>query len=393
MYLPRGRWELRWRSVEGGITRRHKGRYQAFKIRRKEVKQGTYVESRKSSPITPQIEWDEAPIKETAQWHERKMFFWGSEAQRMFITSRWWERDNQRKDWEIREARREWKLQHLEIPFLRQPTKEEKYKSILEVPDNQEAIQEMVARNPLFKEKKWAEEWLDWLHPERIEERRLTWEEERRAVEEMQQRAMQQQAREFQAQALVQNRRAEPVEQNLVQWIRQIKADEHARLEYPTERRTRERRQEIQDHRRFLERDGRFQEIVPEVRRLPNGPECQEAFRRFRANLYTQEYQNPLAREKAVLLALRFRGFRIRGFGRRGTARDGRSGIGSPAHADQGRNGKLSRSGHPIGNGRSGYLEARARTGRTSSKRSAGCYLPEGSASIGSGFEHRRSEH
>jgi hypothetical protein len=50
------------------------------------------------------------------------------------------------------EARREWKLKYLEIPFLRYPTKEEKYKSILGVPDNQEAIREMVARSPVLRE-------------------------------------------------------------------------------------------------------------------------------------------------------------------------------------------------------------------------------------------------
>jgi hypothetical protein len=54
-----------------------------------------------------------------------------------------------------------------------------------------------------------------------------------------------------------------------------------------------------------LERDGRYQGIIEGVRRLPNGPERQEVFRRFWANLYTQEYEDPLAREGAELLALR----------------------------------------------------------------------------------------
>jgi hypothetical protein len=76
-------------------------------------------------------------------------------------------------------------------------------------------------------------------------------------------------------------------------------------MESPTERRTRERRQEIQDHRRYRKRDGRFQGIIEEVRRLLNGPERQEVLRRFWANLYTQEYQDPLAREGAEQLALR----------------------------------------------------------------------------------------
>jgi hypothetical protein len=38
---------------------------------------------------------------------------------------------------------------------------------------------------------------------------------------------------------------------------------------------------------------------------LPNGPERQDVFRRFWANLYTQEYQNPLARENAEALSIR----------------------------------------------------------------------------------------
>jgi hypothetical protein len=38
---------------------------------------------------------------------------------------------------------------------------------------------------------------------------------------------------------------------------------------------------------------------------LPNGPERQNVFRRFWADLYTQEYQNPLAREEAERLSIR----------------------------------------------------------------------------------------
>jgi hypothetical protein len=92
----------------------------------------------------------------------------------------------------------------------------------LEVPDNQEAIQEMITRNPLFKDAKWIDQWLDWLHPERIEERKLRWAEKRTAIEEMQLQAMQQRTSELQAQALVQNQRMEFVEQNLGNFIRQI---------------------------------------------------------------------------------------------------------------------------------------------------------------------------
>jgi hypothetical protein len=124
-------------------------------------------------------------------------------------------------------------------------------------------------------------------------------------VEERWQQERQQRLRERQAQTLVQNQRVEFREQNLGQWIREIEEDERRRMESPTERRTRERRQEIQANRRYLERDGRFQGIIEDVRRLPDRPERQDVFRRFWANLYTQEYQNLLAGEDAEDLALR----------------------------------------------------------------------------------------
>jgi hypothetical protein len=163
----------------------------------------------------------------------------------------------------------------------------------------------MVTRNPLFKETKWWNLWLDKLRPERVVERNRRLAEDRRILEERWQQEVQQRARDRQARALVQNQRVELGEQNLGQWIRRIEEDERARMDSPTERRARERRQEIQANRGYLERDGRFRDIVEDVRRLPNGPERQEVFRRFWANLYTQEYQNPLAREEAEVMALR----------------------------------------------------------------------------------------
>jgi hypothetical protein len=76
-------------------------------------------------------------------------------------------------------------------------------------------------------------------------------------------------------------------------------------METPTERRIRERREQIEEDRRYLAPDGRFTQIVEEVHRLPDGPECREVFRRFLAILYTQEYQNPLECEDAGLLSVR----------------------------------------------------------------------------------------
>jgi hypothetical protein len=196
-------------------------------------------------------------------------------------------------------------LRHLEVPFLRYPRREESAVKIIDLPDNQEAVQEVVPRNPLFKEQKWWNLWLDKLHPERVVERDRRFREERRILEERWQQAAEQRARERQAQAVVQNQRAELAERNLGQWIREIEEDEPRRMGTPTERRTRERREQIRDYRRYLERDGRLTGIIEDVLRLPNGPERQEVFRRFWANLHTQEMQNPLARKEADLLQLR----------------------------------------------------------------------------------------
>jgi hypothetical protein len=264
------------------------------------MNQGTYMEKLKPIPITEQIE-SESVDKGSPLWKERQDFHWKTEIERMLIP---WPVKGDIK-LERMDERREWKLRHLEIPFLRYPRREENAVQIMDLPDNQEAVQEMVARNPLFKEPKSWNLWLDKLHPERVIERDRRLAEDRRVLEERWQQEMQRRATERQAQALVQNQRVELVEQNLGRWIRQIEADERMRMESPTERRTMERRQEIQVNRRYFERDGRFQGIIEDVRRLPNGPERQKVFRRFWANLYTQEYQNPLAREEAEVLALR----------------------------------------------------------------------------------------
>jgi hypothetical protein len=63
----------------------------------------------------------------------------------------------------------------------------------------------MLAKNPLSKEKRWWDKWLDRLHPERIVERNQRLAEDRRILEERWQQEVQQRTRERQAQALVQN--------------------------------------------------------------------------------------------------------------------------------------------------------------------------------------------
>jgi hypothetical protein len=85
-YPPRERWHARWRSVEEGVIQRHQGRHQAFRIRRREVKQGTYVESKERSPIAPQIEWENAPTEGSAEWLRFQKYYWREERKRMVYT-------------------------------------------------------------------------------------------------------------------------------------------------------------------------------------------------------------------------------------------------------------------------------------------------------------------
>jgi hypothetical protein len=77
---------------------------------------------------------------------------------------------------------REYRPRHLEIPFIRYPHRGDGRRSMLELPDNQVAIQEMVAKNPLFQEGKYKERWLDHLDPQRLRDRIHKQVEERQAV-------------------------------------------------------------------------------------------------------------------------------------------------------------------------------------------------------------------
>jgi hypothetical protein len=286
-----------WETAEQRIARKHRAGYRAFKQRKWEVNQGIYVEPKEPSPISPLAG---LPEKGTEDWLYFRGMHWREEAKRLTETFKWWKKCSGPR-WRAGEEMRLWKLERLEIPFISYPGVDEPCESIKDMPENQGAIQEMIRLNPVLKEPEWVVQVQDWLDPEgaaaRKEERIRRWEEERRAIEEAQRQAFLQRQREVQAQTLVQNQQPVFGEQNLGQWVREIEADERLRMETPTERRTRERRQEIRDIRRSLGRDGRFREIVEDIRRSPNGPERQEVFRRFWANRYTQEYQNPLARE------------------------------------------------------------------------------------------------
>jgi hypothetical protein len=280
--------------------------------------------------MAEQAEW-ESVEKGSKLWEERQALFWKLEAERMFAffdmsRDRGIDEDDQE---------REWKLRHLEIPFIRNQYKGDRGRNMLEVPDNQEEIREMVRINPLFQEGRFKELWLDYSDPDRIKEQQRQREEQqailaRRNHRERWQEIAQQERRADDVQSGIRVRTeggqvdtipvmttshplwtgvqppAQQPVQNLRQWMRDIETDERRRMEETcTQRRTRERRELIEENRPYLLRDGRFTGIVEDVRRLPNGLERQEVFRRFWANLYTQEYQNLLAREHAEVLSIR----------------------------------------------------------------------------------------
>jgi hypothetical protein len=128
-------------------------------------------------------------------WKERQDFYWKSEIERMFIP--WPVKADVKM--EQMDDRREWMLKPLEVPFLRYPRREENATQIMDRPDNQVAVQEMVARNPSFKEQKWWNLWLDKLHPERVLERNRRLAENRRILEERWHQEVQQRARDRKA--------------------------------------------------------------------------------------------------------------------------------------------------------------------------------------------------
>jgi hypothetical protein len=148
--------------------------------------------SRDVSPISP---WAELPKKGTDEWLHFRETNWREEAKRLIETFKWWKKCGG-QSWKAREERRFWRFKHLEIPFVRYPDMDDPYESIKKMPWNQEAIQEMIKVNPLFREPELAEKLQDWQDPEgaagRKEERRKRWQEERRAIEEIQLQAFQQ---------------------------------------------------------------------------------------------------------------------------------------------------------------------------------------------------------
>jgi hypothetical protein len=127
------------------------------------VKRGEYEEELEDSPIAEQAAW-ESVEKGSPLWLERQALHWKLEIERMF--SGW----DTSLDLSIeqKDLKREWMLRHLEIPFIRYPRSDERCRSLMDLPDNQEAIQEMVVKNPLLKGQKWKDLWLDRIHPERV---------------------------------------------------------------------------------------------------------------------------------------------------------------------------------------------------------------------------------
>jgi hypothetical protein len=166
-----------WRSVEEGIQKRHvKGR-QAFRNRRRLVKRGGFLDGPPELSISAeQAEW-ESDEKGSKLWEERRTLWWKIEAERMFM----WDIAGVLEAEQSNQVR-EWRIRHLEIPFIRTPHRGDGRVIMLRLPDNQEAIQEMVAKNPLFQEGKYREMWLHHLDPERIRERHRRQSADRQAV-------------------------------------------------------------------------------------------------------------------------------------------------------------------------------------------------------------------
>jgi hypothetical protein len=178
---------------------------------------------------------------------------------------------------EKEDQEREWKLRHLDIPFIRLPHREDGRTNMWKIRDNQESIKEMVEKNPLFKEGRYREMWLDHQDPTRVQKRIDQQLRDHKAVLDRMERwqvvAQQEQEAERRKRSgglflrgnqvvngegyVLGNGRpitiqtdnplftgqARP-EQNLGQWMRDIEADEGRRIqETPTQRRTRERRE------------------------------------------------------------------------------------------------------------------------------------------------------
>jgi hypothetical protein len=140
----------RFDTVSQGFEKRHQGRSQAFRNRKRQVNRGEFKEVLRDSPIAEQMLW-ESVEKGSPLWLERQAKHWKIEIERMFTP---WP-VNADVSLEQMDERRERMLGHLEIPFLRYPRRRESAVQIMDLPDNHEAVQEMVAKNPLFKEQKW----------------------------------------------------------------------------------------------------------------------------------------------------------------------------------------------------------------------------------------------
>jgi hypothetical protein len=313
-----------WNSIEDRINERHQKGRQEFKRIEKLKNQGGYVEPRGDNLRLPPPEetqrprcttiWKigseqgEGPKQGSGEWLMRKNDCWKDEAMDLLgikhraSTSEWI------LDWN--EKDRAWRCAEFDIQYIRYPWpgKELEAGYTPEIaPDDQEAIGEMISQNTVFKEAEYAENLEDWLHLETNEDRRRTREEEReRRIK--QERADIEAVRFRMAAGYITDDhglRIQMRERALGQWIAQIEADENQRIETLAERRTRERRQEIGDHRHFLNEDCQLHGIVRTIRMLQDGPELMEAIRRFWEDQYVEGYANPLAQARGSTLTLR----------------------------------------------------------------------------------------
>jgi hypothetical protein len=153
-----------WRTVEDRIALRHKAERQAFKRRGREINRGIHVEPPNTSPLSP---GGGSPEKGMKDWLRIRGDRWKEEVKRIVETFMWWKKRQSEMFFE-RPAARERLCRHLEIPYIRYPSRDEPYESIKDMPENQEAIREMSELNPVLREKEWARKVQDWQDPEGV---------------------------------------------------------------------------------------------------------------------------------------------------------------------------------------------------------------------------------
>jgi hypothetical protein len=299
--------ERRWKSVEERLEQRNRVEHPEFKKVRRLRKKGLTPEHPGDIPLIGEEERSPSGYRNpwliggeergSKEWNDIRERICQDEALLLLGIKRRSTGGGERT-WVRIEQGRERRCKEYEVPYIRipWPGKEFEVGYVLEeAPGNAEAIQEIIKLNLVLHRAPYAEKLEKWLHPELKEERR------RKEMEESERRAAEALVlRQTMYEGIIQGTpdqhepRIQMAKPTLEQWLVQIEDDERQRMETSTQRRTRERRQEIREHRHFLKQDVRFRGIVRTIRRVQDGPERREAIRRFWEDTYAEVYADPL---------------------------------------------------------------------------------------------------